>query len=301
MKKERLVGVCIAAAMLLAASGCKSFLPQDGGQSRAQSSSAEPVSSLAQSSASPSSEDAESSAPPAQSAQESSAAPPASSEEPAAPQTRQEALRQTKAALSTKVPVLLPADVMTGKGEFLTSTTVSQTWYYKAVFYGAKQPAEVNSKNAKKGTPIASVEGTGYKNADVAKENVGYYRKADFTGAENSAVDLGHRIKAVQEYGLGHAELYWNEGRWSITVDSPSDPAYRTKQYPDNKKLAEQIVAYLDKAMLPAPRNVGVIEVGDWSNNMVTTVSWQRDAVVYRVTSSDPMTALKTAVAMNAK
>jgi hypothetical protein len=212
--------------------------------------------------------------------------------------TRQEVLSQISAALNTKLPLMLPTDVPVEPGRYLASTTDSQANSYKVNYYQTDQPAALNSEAASKGTLIATVEGTEYQDAADAKENISGYEQAD-TSNYGELLDLGHTIKAVGDAGLGHQYLVWNEGRWCLRVDSPTDPTYKNKEYPDNKQLAKNVVAYLEDHMLPAPQKIGVISVNIWNQSYGTTVEWQYNQMVYRISSQDPMTALKVAVTMS--
>jgi hypothetical protein len=216
------------------------------------------------------------------------------------PQTEQEAWKQVKAALNTKVPLMLPTGLPIGEGHCLTATTVSGAQDYKVNLYGAKQSTAINSKAASQGTFLATVEGTEYPDASSAKNSISAYEKVDVSGADQ-ILDLGYNIKAVESVGLGHQQLIWNEGRWCLWVDSPSDPAYKNKEYPDRSRLAKDVVAYLEDYMLPAPQEIGVIYIGDWDANRFdndTTVKLQKNQTVYQITCKDPMAALKVAVAM---
>lgn len=267
------------------------------GSSQIQSSAADQP--LPSSSAAPSSETAISSDVPVQSqAPVSSAGSSATGN--ASPQTQQEALQQIKAALNTKVPVMLPTDLPVGKGFYLTATTVSETKNYKVNLYEGKQSSAINSKAASQGTLLATVEGTEYPDATSAKNSISAYQKVDVSGADQ-ILDLGHNIKAVENAGTGHQQLIWNEGHWCLWVDSPSDPAYKNKEYPDRNQLAKDVVEYLEQYMLPAPQDIGVIFIGDWDGNKAdnsTNITFQKNKEVYHITCEDPMTALKIAVAM---
>lgn len=137
---------------------------------------------------------------------------------------------------------MLPTNMPVGEGHYLTATTTSQTWDYKVNFYETDVPADIDSQTASKGNLIATVEGTEYKDAAGAKEAVNGYTQVDTSNPESPVIDLGHNIKAIQDAGLGHAYLTWNEGRWCIRMDSPNDPAYKNNKYPDSKQLAKNIV-----------------------------------------------------------
>lgn len=213
-------------------------------------------------------------------------------------QTQQEVSSKIKAALNTKVPLMLPTNISVGEGHYLTATTVSQTWYYKANFYETERITDINSQTAAKGNLIVTVEGTEYKNGVSAKESINGYMKVDTSQSGGPILDLGHNIKAIQDAGVGHGYIIWNEGNWCISIDSPNDPAYKNGKYPDSKQLAKNVVEYLEAHMLPAPQNIGVININNWNKSNGTTIEWQYNQMVYKVWSQDPMTALKVAVAM---
>lgn len=210
---------------------------------------------------------------------------------------RQDVLKQISAALDTKVPLMLPTDIPLEKDRFLTATTASQAANYKVNLYETKQPAKINSQAASKGTLVASVEGTKYKNTASAKESIPDYVQINPADYDEFA-DLGHKIKAAEQAGLGHQQLLWNEGRWYIHLDFPTDSAFQTKDYPNSTQLAKNIVAYLDKNALPAPQKIGVISIRNWHASERTIVQWQDSQTVYQISSQNPMTALEVAVTM---
>lgn len=295
-----LLGVFI---LLLSMAGCRSLPLQNNSKaqqssSQAQSSTAEE--SLSSSSDTPSSESAGSSDVAAQSKALVHSVD-SSNTSDADPQTQQETLKQVKAALNTKVSLMLPTSLPLEKGDYLTATTVSQAQSYKVNLYEVKQPEAINSKAASKGTLIATVEGTEYQDASNAKGSISAYERIDASGPDEIMEDLGHNIKAMKNAGLGHQQLTWNEGRWCLWVDSPTDPAFKNNKYPDRDQLAKDVVAYLEEHMLPAPQDIGVIFIRDWDRNRfdnTTTISLQKNQTVYQISCTDPMVALKVAVAM---
>ena len=284
-----------ALILLLETAGCGSLSSQNNGSpqtdsSQAQSSSAgEPL----QNSVVPSSDDTLSSDASVQSRASVSSVQTGDTSS----RTQQEIWKQINASLNTKVPLMLPTSVPAEKGRYLTATTTSQAQDYKVNLYETAQPAEINSEAASKGTLIATVGGTEYQDAAGAKGGVSEYEKVDLSGTDQ-ILDLGHNIKAAEDAGLGHQQLMWNEGRWYLQVDSPTDPAYKNKEYPDREQLAKNVVAYLEDYMLPAPQEIGIISINIWDHSYGTTVRWQQKQTVYQVSSPDPMTALKVAVAM---
>lgn len=212
------------------------------------------------------------------------------------PKTNEEVLAQIAKGLKTKAPVMLPTNVPVTVGKYLTAMTHSENWYYRIQFYETNQPTVVNSKAASNGTPIVTIEGTMYKDEASARDAVSGYMKVD--PPKDQMVDLGYGIIGMMEGATGHAYISWNEGRWCIKIDSPSDLAYRNKKYPDHMKLAKDIVTYLEKYALPAPQKYGVITIRNWDKSPETIVQWQDHKTVYQITSEDPMKALEVAVNM---
>lgn len=208
------------------------------------------------------------------------------------PQTKQEVLNSIAKQLKTKVPLMMPKNVPLDEGKYLTATTTSQTWYYQVNLYETDTPVNINSQEASKGTLIATIEGTEYKDSASAEKAINGYVQAD---TSQNSVDLGHGIKGTMEGAAGHSYILWNEGRWSIKLDSPNDPTYQNKTYPDGLKLAQKIVAYLNDLSLPAPHKNGVITIHNWQQEPETTIEWQHHKMTYQVTSQDPIKAIEVA------
>ncbi|NRD78164.1 hypothetical protein HPT25_12280 [Bacillus sp. BRMEA1] len=211
------------------------------------------------------------------------------------PRTKQEALNKIAKSLKTKVPFILPKNVPLDTGKYLTATTSSQSWYYQIQLFQTNNPVNINTLAAPKGTWIATLEGTEYKDSASAEQAINGYILADTT---QNSIDLGHGIKGTMDAATGHSYIIWNEGRWSIKLDSPNDPTYQNKNYPDSLKLAQKIVAYLNTHTLPAPQKIGVITIHNWQQNQETTIEWQYHEMTYKVTSSDPLKALEIATQM---
>lgn len=276
MKFRRFLGAGVALIMLFSIAGCGNPTSgQDSGGSSENSAAASSAQNAAESS-----EPAVSSA----------------SSAPAAPQTHQEVLTLTRAALDTKMPVMLPTDVPTGEGCYLTSATVSQAQSYHVNFYAVKQATAVNAKDATQGEPIVEVSGAEEKSEEDLQD---IFSACQMVNPTNSAgtVDLGHGIEGYMDAGLGHAYLTWYEGTWCMVMDGPNDPANRNPKYPDQEVFAKQIVEYLDTNKLPVSRDLGLIFMNLWGD-LETVVSWQDGMNVYQVMGKDPMTVLQVAVAM---
>lgn len=284
MKINHFFSAGVAFLLLLGTTGCGSAF---------QSSSSAPESQAQQSQAAPQSSAVSSS-------QEDSQPASSSSVVVTGPETQQEALDQIREVLNTKVAVRLPSGVPVSKGHYLTAAVTSKPGDYVVNFYETDQPAQINSQASSKGTRVAAVEGTAYKNAAAAKDSIPGYEQVD-TSIKDGLVNLGHAVKAVGDAGAGHQMLTWNEGRWCIRIDSPTDSSYQNKAYPDRVQVARNVVDYLENHMLPAPQKIGVISINIWSWNYGATVEWQENQTVYQASSVNPMTALEVAVAMQAK
>lgn len=192
---------------------------------------------------------------------------------------------------------MLPIDVPVSSGHFLSGITHSETWYYRTKLVETTHPAKVNSTSAINGQLIGTIEGTEYSSAEKAKASIPGYYRVD-TSQTEMAIDLGHGIKGMAEGAAGHGYISWNEGRWLIRIDSPNDPTYQVSTYKDSKALAKKVVTYLNQYALPAPQKIGVITISTWKNTNLTTIKWQFHEMTYQVTSHNPFTALKIAVAM---
>lgn len=292
---KKLAPLFAVLVLLLGMSGC-GRLPVKNNKNQAPGNSVVQTDKLPQSSAAPSSKVETDSKAPAQSKKSESINSAAVS---AAVPTQQKVLKQVHAALSTKIPLMLPKELPVDRNRYLTAVTKSLSKSYKAAFYETSRPAAPNTGDAAKGTPIAMVEGMDGKSADNSGSGFFDYEKVDPSAFKGeNALDLGHSIKAVDDVGLGHQILTWNEGRWCFHVDSPSDTAYQSKKCPGRMQMAESVASYLENHMLPVPQKIGVADISVWQRSYGATVKWQYHQVVYQVVSKDPLTALKVAVAM---
>jgi hypothetical protein len=145
--------------------------------------------------------------------------------------------------------------------------------------------------------------GTSNENEDIQKEEYDSPEKAaaqieGYEKVNQTNIDLGHGIKGLQEGAAGHEYLYWNEGRWLIKVNFPTDPQYKIDGYDGAEDMAKKVVDYLEKNYLPAPEDIGVITINGFKEHPETVVKWQKGKTVYTITSKEkePFDALETAV-----
>jgi hypothetical protein len=154
------------------------------------------------------------------------------------------------------------------------------------------------SSNQKPNSLPQGISRKKYKDQATANNKIdGYHR------IKQTNVDLGHDVKAFGEASTGDAILVWNEGRWLIEVDYPTDKTRGTKRFPSGMELAKKIVAYLDTHSLPAPHDKGTIKVRDYKDSYRTTVQWQEGKSVYSTKSkgNNPIEVLKKVVSMHSR
>jgi hypothetical protein len=137
------------------------------------------------------------------------------------------------------------------------------------------------------------IEKQEYDSAEEAAAAIDGYRKVDQTN-----IDLGHGIKGFQEGAAGHEYISWNEGRWLIQLDFPTDPQYVIDGYEGGSEMAKKVVEYLESHYLPAPHEIGMITINGFKEHPETVVKWQEGKTVYSITSKnkEPFDALATAV-----
>ncbi|MBW3112296.1 hypothetical protein KYJ26_10670 [Bacillus sp. MCCB 382] len=149
-----------------------------------------------------------------------------------------------------------------------------------------KAESDTNSENE-------DIQEQQYDSLGEAAAQIEGYEKVDQTN-----IDLGHGIKGLQEGAAGHEYLYWNEGRWLIKVNFPTDPHYRIDGYDGAEDMARKVVDYLEKNYLPAPDDKGLITINGFKEHPETVVKWQEGKTVYTITSKEkePFDALEMAV-----
>ncbi len=119
-----------------------------------------------------------------------------------------------------------------------------------------------------------------------------------YRNIKQTNIDLGFGIEGSRDAGAGHQYISWNEGRWFIGLDYPTDTQYVTEKYPNNTALAKQMVSYLESHYLPAPQDKGVIKVRGFKDSPQVKIQWQVDKVVYEINSdkNNPIEAIQKAI-----
>jgi hypothetical protein len=128
----------------------------------------------------------------------------------------------------------------------------------------------------------SEVQKKSYESKEKATQAIENYRRLEQTNT-----DLGHGIQAFVEGAAGHQYISWNEGRWLIQIDFPSDPIYAYEPYTDGIDLAKKLVDYLETHYLPAPEDKGIISIRCFKDSPQTLIQWQKETDVYQITSKN--------------
>ena len=103
-------------------------------------------------------------------------------------------------------------------------------------------------------------------------------------------VNLGDNQVATKEGAAGSTYLHWNEGNWSITVQS-SNQANQ-----DPTALGKQLVEFFRTKSLPAPSTHGAAKFNVNAANGLQSISWNSGATVYVLTGSSAIATAESAV-----
>ncbi|MTD38472.1 hypothetical protein GIX45_07505 [Erwinia sp. CPCC 100877] len=187
----------------------------------------------------------------------------------------------------------LPQAILTSQtADYLSAATTptSDQNNFRVLYYAQPQPIGVNDTALNELGPISSFEKKTYASAEEAAAAVNQI--IDNNGMK---VDLGYGITGYQQGAAGSSYLSWQEGNWSLVVRASNVEGEKAEP------LAKEAVAYLEKAMLPAPQNVGQITLSTNMGNQYenNSVVWQKGSVVYTIQHFDAIQALKMAVSTN--
>ncbi|WP_233879518.1 hypothetical protein [Virgibacillus halodenitrificans] len=165
-----------------------------------------------------------------------------------------------------------------------------------------EQKTESSSKNSSEEISKGNNEDDKL-NKDVQKTEYESTEKAvsavkGYNNLEQTNMDLGHGVQAFAEGATGHSYISWNEGKWYIEINSPTDTKYQMSTYKNGKALAKSVVDYLENNYLPAPGEKGVIKIDSFKKNPSTSVVWQQGNTVYKIdqNTDKPLDTLDLAV-----
>lgn len=114
---------------------------------------------------------------------------------------------------------------------------------------------------------------------------------------EQTNLDLGHGIKGFAEGAAGHHYISWNEGKWLIEINFPTNPEYAIDNYENAESMAKSIVNYLEEHFLPPPDQRGKIQVNGFREHPETIIRWQQGNKVYEIDqkTANPLEPLQIA------
>ncbi|TYS15004.1 hypothetical protein FZC78_17065 [Rossellomorea vietnamensis] len=137
------------------------------------------------------------------------------------------------------------------------------------------------------------IQQTDYETVNKAAKAFDNYREVKQTNT-----DLGYSIQALVEGAAGHQYISWNEGRWLIQMDFPTDPQYAYDPYPEGVDFAKEVVEYLETHYLPAPEDRGMISINGFAEHPQTDIQWQKGKTVYEINNENgkPFEAIDRAV-----
>lgn len=152
--------------------------------------------------------------------------------------------------------------------------------------------------NAEVNTDSKEASKNNIKETDYSSEQEAVNAIENYEEVAQTNIDLGHGVEALAEGAAGHNYVSWNEGKWLIRVNAPTDPEFATGKYEDGEELARTVVDYLETNYLPAPDERGVIEIDDFDEHPGTVIRWQQGSTVYEIDEStdNPIDALQIAV-----
>lgn len=201
----------------------------------------------------------------------------------------QNAMNALHTKLVKRAPVYFPLD----SNAYLTAVTSSDDNQFKIVYFSANKPVPVNGSAAQamsKNDDLVTFSATSYPAAAKAKAVIDAPSKLT---SENGSLGLGHNIKATVTSGAGQSHIAWQEGRWSLDVNTPS----MLGEF--GKAIAKEMVTYLDGHRLLVPNTSGHVTVTYGKNKPETVIKFQEDKTVYSLTTAkDPVEALKMEVSL---
>ncbi len=184
---------------------------------------------------------------------------------------------------------LLPTDIPRDENRALNIAMDKQSDSLAVLYYIMDTPLVLNDQSLNQQTPFARYKMEQFDTKAAAKKAVSY--QFDDGGKK---VDLGHNITAYSQGAAGSTYLNWQEGNWSILLRASNVAGQ------DGTALAKEVVNYLEKATLPAPKDVGQITIDMVQNGYeANQVVWQEGKTVYTVAHEDTIPALEMAVSMN--
>lgn len=178
----------------------------------------------------------------------------------------------------------LPNLIYGPTNRYLTATyTTPKSKDYQINYFFTDQQLALNDASLNSMATAASFQKQEFATSQEAINAVGYL------AADGIAVNLNHGITGYQQGAAGSTYLAWQEGNWSLVVQTTNSTAE------DPIAVANSVIDLLESIYLPAPTNVGQITIHLHSSNQLV---FNQDNIVYTLTHSDYLALLRMAASM---
>ncbi|WP_079476264.1 hypothetical protein [Marinococcus halophilus] len=146
------------------------------------------------------------------------------------------------------------------------------------------------------GEALAHVTGSRFASKQEAVAELESFQNGKKVGPfEQGGEDLGYGITGYGEGATGSQYFSWEEGNWLLSLSSATEDEI------DHPAVAREIVEYLESHTLPAPGELGVVDIHyeRGSEEVNADIRWQDGSMVYELrTGRDPLEAMQMATSM---
>lgn len=189
-------------------------------------------------------------------------------------------IEEVKQQLETDIPAKLPEDIETLMGNEISAVTQSDSNSYTVEFYATENPVPVNDPSLQERSDAFAVfTAASFENAEQAEAEINHQ---EYTGNDQSKIDLGYGIIGIREGAAGSQYIGWNEGRWDLSVRGT------TEQGDSLTDDAKTVVEFLEDHFLPAPQSIGAAQFdATEGGKREQVIAWQEDTIVYKLTTTE--------------
>ncbi|MDX6152596.1 hypothetical protein [Marinococcus sp. PL1-022] len=146
------------------------------------------------------------------------------------------------------------------------------------------------------GEPLVHVTGSRFASKQEAVEELESFQNGKKVGPfEQGGEDLGYGITGYGEGAAGSQYFSWEEGNWLLSLSSATEDEI------DHPAVAREIVEYLESHTLPAPGELGVVDIhyDRGSEDVTVDIRWQDGRMVYELrTGHTPLEAMQMVTSM---
>lgn len=212
-------------------------------------------------------------------------------------QTTETVVSDVKSELKME-KALIPSYFPIDKNKHLTAAIdENSSDNYKVVFFQSDQILPINDStlSSQGNIPIiATFQAKTYQDSASFKD---LFPPTYFDNyPDDLNTELGYGIQGIADAGMGHRGIEWQEGNWNLKIDSLAVDDM------DNTGIAKKIVTYLEKNMLPAPKEKGRVNIQYklGGQDVLVHIYWQDGTTIYQLeTVKVPLDALEMVVSVN--